>query len=480
MSLWPIAVIGFFALAFGNICFAASSEGQVDNPASYMPTSASEVEISNPIKLRVVKDAPSFDLPTLTGQLSLADAVNTGIKNNLTLKQSEQSWLALKFLARSALAKLGPSASFNTWYSTSSLNQMLFHPADMQILPDSVQPIVKGTSLSVMFAARQPVFTGGRLMGGYKAARAMEKQSLSMYREERTATAFKVKKAYWESAWREAQLRVAADYVKYREWSSKNMKAQVTEGKVSKADYLREEAELAKARIELNERYRDFNSALLTLKVALALNLGSQIGLTDTLEYIETVGDVGDFLLQAAKNSPEIARAASKVAEMKARRMVALSKYSPQLDVFGLSSNITGSSPDGTSAGRWGGFIGLLGGLTLFDSGGRLNEVRAANAAVREAELAQKDIELKVAQDVSLAWIDLDLARRNVNLAQGEIISAAEDNRLYHARWQVGKAIALEDFESSVKLFQARLAQLEAIYKYRVAQAKLIFASGGI
>ncbi len=459
---------------------AQELRGPVTNSENNSSTSIDEVLTGNPIQLRVTKTAPSGELPERSGLLGLDDAVQIGIKNNFTLKQTEESWLASKYLARSALAKFGPSASFNTFYSASTLNQMLFFPGDSSVASPPMQPIVRGSSLSLIFAGTQPLFTGGRLMGGYRAARSIEKQSLSTYSEKRIQTAFKVKEAYWNTAWSEANLRVATDYVKFREWSTQNMKVRMQEGKTPKADYLREEAELSKARIQLNERYRDFNTALLNLKVSMAVNIGSQLVLKDTLEYVETNDDLNKFLEDAARNRPEILRAASKVTEMKARKQVAMSKYSPQVNAYGLGSNITGSSPDGDANGRWGGFIGVMGGITLFDSGSRFNELRAANAAVREAELSKRDVDLKVAQEVSQAWIDLDLARRNVALAKEQVTSAEEDHRLFHARYEVGKSIALEQFDAAVKMFQARLTLLEAIYKYRLAQARLTYASGSI
>jgi len=459
---------------------AQELRGPVTNSENNSSTSIDEVLTGNPIQLRVTKTAPSGELPERSGLLGLDDAVQIGIKNNFTLKQTEESWLASKYLARSALAKFGPSASFNTFYSASTLNQMLFFPGDSSVASPPMQPIVRGSSLSLIFAGTQPLFTGGRLMGGYRAARSIEKQSLFTYSEKRIQTAFKVKEAYWNTAWSEANLRVATDYVKFREWSTRNMKVRMQEGKTPKADYLREEAELSKARIQLNERYRDFNTALLNLKVSMAVNIGSQLVLKDTLEYVETNDDLNKFLEDAARNRPEILRAASKVTEMKARKQVAMSKYSPQVNAYGLGSNITGSSPDGDANGRWGGFIGVMGGITLFDSGSRFNELRAANAAVREAELSKRDVDLKVAQEVSQAWIDLDLARRNVALAKEQVTSAEEDHRLFHARYEVGKSIALEQFDAAVKMFQARLTLLEAIYKYRLAQARLTYASGSI
>lgn len=456
--------------------------GQYDEDLSspFQSTSKSDVESSNPIRLRVVENAPTSSLPQVSGALGLDDAVQLGLKNNLTIKQSEQDWLGLKFLARAALSNFGPSASFHTWYSVSSLNQMLFDPYSTTALPETMQPLVKGSLLSVLFVGNQPLYTGGRLMGGYKAARAKERQSFALYGEERIATALKIKEAYWNAAWAEAKVRVSSDYAKYREWSTRNMKERVLEGDAPKAEYLREEAELAKAKAQVNDSFRDLNSALLSLKVAIALNLSSDISLKDSLKYVETPGDVSTYLLDATKNRPELARAASKIQEMSGNKMIARSKYAPQVGLYGLGSNLTGSSPDGSASGKWGGLIGVMAGITVFDSGIRRNELRAATAAVRQAELEKSNAELKVGQEVCQAWIDLDLARRNVELAKAQVVSAQEDQRLFHARYDVGKAIALEDFDAAVKLFQARLAELESIYRYRVAQARLVFASGSM
>jgi hypothetical protein len=67
-----------------------------------------------------------------------------------------------------------------------------------------------------------------------------------------------------------------------------------------------------------------------------------------------------------------------------------------------------------------------------------------------------------------------------VELSKAEIVSASEDFRLLHARYLIGKAIQLEELDGAIKLFRARLGLQEAIYKYRLAQERLIWASGDI
>jgi outer membrane protein TolC len=212
----------------------------------------------------------------------------------------------------------------------------------------------------------------------------------------------------------------------------------------------------------------------------MGVNLASLLDLADSLEYKNVESDLSTYLIQAGLNRPEIAQAVNKIDEMQGRRMMARSAYSPHIDLYGLGSNQTGSSPDGHSEGRWGGFIGVLGHFTLFDSGQRINQLRESNAAIRQAQLAKQQAQLKVAQDVSTAWVDVDIAGKNVELAKAEIVSAEENFRLLHARYLIGKAIQLEEFDGAIKLFRARLGLQQEILKYKLAQEKLIWASGNI
>ena len=444
-------------------------------------TSSDEILSGNPIKLQVTKEDLSSDLPSMDKPLSLNDSVKIGLKNNLEYLASREEWSGSKYLARAALARFGPQASMSMFYSNSSINQMLFF-MDREISPSPMQPIVRGNALHVLFAGYQPIFTGGRLLGGYKEARAIERQSLATYQSDRIKAALKVKEMYWKSAWDLAKLQVSEDYVKYRKWSVSLMQARYDQGKVPRADLLREQAELAKAQQLVNEGYRDYNTSLLELKVAMGLSVGSQISLKDELKFKKLVSEFSYFLKEAQVSRPELMQADAKVSEAKGKYMQVRSKYSPQLGVYGLATNATGRTPgiENNVNGKWGGTIAVQGGITLFDSGKRFNELRSARAEVRNAILDRKNVHLNVAKEVSQAWIDLDMAGRNVTLAEAEVDSAKEDERLFYRRYQVGKAIELDYFVSGVKYFEARLRLLEAVYNYRIAEAQLVWASGNV
>ena len=67
-----------------------------------------------------------------------------------------------------------------------------------------------------------------------------------------------------------------------------------------RADYLREEAELNKARIQLNQDYREYNITLIDLKVTMGVNIASVINLTDQLNFEDIPGDLSIYLKKSA------------------------------------------------------------------------------------------------------------------------------------------------------------------------------------
>jgi len=485
------------SLTAATICFvyfcnapaAISVDGMVQSQNQTAPVSTTNEDVlfANPIKLSVSQNAPASDRPQYSGSFPMNRAVEVGLKHSLEYAQSEIDTKISRFNTRSALGKFGPSVSANTFYSESSVNQMLFFPNDPTLGASTMQPIGKGSSFSLIFAGIQPLFTGGALRGNFKAVKAQEKQSLARYRQSKIDTARTIKQMYLQTAWNEARLRVDSDYVKFRTLSTANMRQRMTEGRAPRADFLREESELAQAKAQVNQDYRDYNVSLINLKASMGINLASLLNVSDSLEFVDTPGDLDNFLNMAGNNRPEIAQAQSRLEEMQGKRLIVRSRYAPHVYLYGLGSNITGRtpSPDGSSPnpnqnGQWGGLVSVMGHYTLYDSGQREADLHAASQAVKQSTLALEQAQLKIAQDVSIAWVDLDLSKRNIDLAKAQVSSAEEDYRLIHSRYDIGKSTALEQFDAAVKLFRARLALTQAVYNYRLAQTQIVWASGSI
>jgi outer membrane protein TolC len=443
---------------------------------SFVPSSVSDVVSLNPIKLQIsVVDKT----PVITQDLTIEDAVALSLRYSPTILAAAEAVAGTRWLTRAAWSRLGPSASVSGFFSQSNIDQMMFFIRE-QVDPPPMQPVTKGTSFHLIFAGYQPLFTGGRLINSIRAAAARQSQSVAESLARRTTNSSDVKIAYWDAVVAEENLRITHDYVKFRQWSVNNMRERVEAGKAPRADLLREEAELSRAHIEVNQRYADYNKALVRLKTRMGVSITSLISLKDRLDKTIPVKTLDEYLALARAQNPAVQQATARVREVQANRRVVAARFSPQAGLYALGSNANGKTPGEmeTVRGKWGGMIGIMAGMTLFNSGERVFELRNAGTAVRQAELERAQAVLQAVQDVTQSWIDYDVATRNLALSRAELLSASEDQRLMHARYLVGKAIALEDFEASVRLFRARLALLDRMYQQNVAVARLELASG--
>lgn len=443
---------------------------------TFTATSVADVTALNPIKLQIsVVDKT----PVITQEISLEDAVGLSLRYSPALLGAVEAVEATRWLTRAAWSKLGPSASVNTFFSQSSIDQMLFFVRE-QVDPPPMQPVTKGTAFHLIFAGYQPLFTGGRLIYTARAAAAREAQSVAASNAQRITNATDAKTAYWDAVLAEENLRISHDYAKFRQWSTKNMRERVAVGKAPRADLLREEGELSKAEIEVNDRYGDYNKALVRLKTVMGVSITSLISLRDRLDKNLTIKTLDEYLVTARQTNPAVQQAEARLSEARANRRVVAAKFSPQAGLYGLASNSSGQTPGrmDTVSGKWGGTLGIMAGMTLFNSGERLFELRNASGALRQAEAERLQAVLQAVQDATQAWIDYQTATSNLALTRAELASAAEDQRLMHARYLVGKAIALEDFDASVRLFRARLALLQRMYAQNIAVARLQSASG--
>lgn len=436
----------------------------------------SDVLGSNPIKLGV---SISEQFPVITQDLTLEQAVSIALRESPAIKAATEALAGTRWLVRSARARLGPSVSVSTFLSQSSIDQMQFFIRE-QVDPPPMQPVTKGGAFHVIIAGYQPLFASGRLINAVRAASARGQAADANALSQRLTGAQDVKVAYWDAVLAREQLLVSTDYAKYRATSAENMRRRVEVGKVPRADLLREEAEISRAGAEVNERYRAYNTALVRLKSAQGISLLSMVTVADALDKPLPIRTLDEYMTLAKSGNPAIRTADSKVREASANRAVVASRFGPQAGLYGLVSNSSGNVPGEMESvrGRWGGTIGLMAGMTLFSSGERLFELRNANALLRQARLERDQALLRAQQDLAIAWIDFETTSRNIELSQAELAFAQEDQRLMHARYLIGKAIALEDFDATVRWHRARLALVERIYAQKIAIAKLEAIAG--
>jgi outer membrane protein TolC len=118
--------------------------------------------------------------------------------------------------------------------------------------------------------------------------------------------------------------------------------------------------------------------------------------------------------------------------------------------------------------------------FTVFDGLLTKGSIRRAEAqllkARRGAEAQERDVILAVRQ----AWLDLEIARRSIDVGERAVRSSEEDQRLAGERYRLGEGTILDVIDAQVNLTRSRTDLVSARFDARVAQSRLRSAVGNL
>jgi outer membrane protein TolC len=138
--------------------------------------------------------------------------------------------------------------------------------------------------------------------------------------------------------------------------------------------------------------------------------------------------------------------------------------------VDGLTSHLTVT--------REGYSVGLVLSLPLLDGGQRRAELAQAGAREERAGAEESDLELRVANEVEQAWLDVQTAAENYHTAQVALRAAQSAYDVTAVRVQNQKGILVEQLDALAALTQARGNVARSLYDHSLAAARLQRAVG--
>jgi outer membrane protein TolC len=116
----------------------------------------------------------------------------------------------------------------------------------------------------------------------------------------------------------------------------------------------------------------------------------------------------------------------------------------------------------------------------LFDSGVRRANREQARARVLEEKASCDAVKQRVRRDVTAAWVSLQAAEENVRTSAAAVAEAEESFRAVQLRYRTRRSNQAELYDALSARRQVRIDQLQALYDYSVARARLDRATGRI
>lgn len=259
----------------------------------------------------------------LSEHLTLENAIRLGLENNsefLTARQeitiAEQKVSEAKFRYLPQFALQG-SAS---WYDADSA-MVLPEIATNRFLPPS-KTLDSNRYYGVGVGATQYIYSGGRIQGALKAARANLKQAQSRYESVKNAVVLDIKKSF-----------VRLLYAQQSADLTQNLWQKTARWNLSSDGWtrIREQALLAQLRARAQEAQYELKQARLAMLVSLNKETNSPLTISGSLEPVTVNGDLPHFQVWATEFRPEL-KAAIYALELNSIAIdLALSKRYPDI-----------------------------------------------------------------------------------------------------------------------------------------------------
>lgn len=400
-------------------------------------------------------------------RLTLADAEKRALTNNPSIDAAKLAALAAGEVPAQTRAALQPVLSANLTGAGA--------PDGTRLGAGALNNPVIYSRVATGISINQLLFDFGR------TAKLTESATLQAQAEQvnaesvRAQVALQVRQAYYAALRAQAVLRVAEETVESRELVVAQVQA------LSDAQ-LKSGLDLSFAQVSLSEAMLLLASAENQRRAADA-DLAAAMGESQAVSYelVEeplppvTVELRDDLVAQAIQKRPEItyrrleAEAATQFADAE-RRL--------RFPSVGLTGSL-GAIPTGVDALRNEyAAVGLNIGLPLLNGG--LFKARQAEAQLRAraAQQRTRELQTKIARDVSVAILNLQTALRRVELSRALAEQARRALELAQARYELGLSSIVELSQAQLAQTQADIQQATSRYEYQTQRSVLDFQTG--
>ena len=244
-------------------------------------------------------------------------------------------------------------------------------------------------------------------------------------------------------------------------------------------DVTRARSQLAATRAALIASRNGRDHAHLDLLRALALPLGTDVALTDSLSPAatgEAIPDEPALVAQAIKNRPDLIAEEQRIQAARQGLSAIKAERLPSLGLVADDGIIGKNGAKLLNTYTW----GLQVTLPIFDGFKREARVQEQQSVVKEAEIRRRDLEQQAAVDVRGALLDISNAREQLDAATERLRLAEQEVSQARDRFNAGVAGNADVVNASLALTASRTLVNDAETAYQLARVSLARAIGSV
>ena len=405
----------------------------------------------------------------LEGPVSLRECILIALANNRKIQQAVQDQIKAGAQIQEAWAEALPTVEAGANY------------VRLDRTPKSGGIAVGDKdNYELVGTIRQPLWRGGIISAGIRAARIYSVFTDEQYRETVQNVIYDVRKTYLDA-------RLALELERASRMSVEAAKRQLSDvekdkeaGTASGFDVLRAEVEVKNFEAERVRARNQHNLTRTTLLRTINVSQESAIELADALQYRPVEPVLSKAVATAFRQHPDLLAAEYDTRLQKEGVKGAKSGYWPRLDAL-FTGNYARPHPHfpqrtHTFGRSWQSGLSLT--FPIFDGFRTMARVRQAQADLRKSEIALKDTEERILLDIRQAILSIHDADEFVRSQEKTVEQAEEALRLVRLGRRQGIRREVEVLDAQSALDQARANYFQAIYGHELARLELERATG--
>ena len=420
-----------------------------------------------------------------TLKLSLDDAIARGLKNNLGLKEAENSEKYLQGQKNEALQNFLPTITLtgDLGVHQQNLAAMGFGPGTIKkflllfpggVMPPGFSEITRDDLTEGKIQFGQMLFSGP-VISAWKAAGAAERAAHFSKMSARGEVVQQVATAYLHAIAAASEVDNARAQVATGEVLVRHAHEAHVAGVVANLDELRARVQLQAEQQALIAAQNALEKDLILLKREIGIDPSQKIALTDPAPYSDLASQTPEEVLAIAyKNRQDYQALQNQMVEVKAIHAAYRSQRLPSLSFGGYYgvSQVSG-------AGSHGNFV-AQGNLSfpLFREAKLRGDTEAAQAQLDAVNAQLADLRGKIEQQVRSALLDVDASAKLVEVARSNVELATRALADETDRVDAGVDDNLPLVAAQAALASAQSNLVESLYRYNLSKLALARAAG--
>lgn len=402
--------------------------------------------------------------------LSLAACEQLALRANLDAAQAQGALSSAEADVTSARAAFLPSVAVSGTISKPEDRIEVFQGGELKFFDKTY---------SADAQARMTLFDGGANWSNYRAATRSREAAEDRLLSARQRVLYETAARYYGVARSQELMEVAKKASELSDEQLKKTRAMKDLGAATQADVYKAEVDRSNARLEEIRAERDLRVAIASLADFIGRSMGEKVEIMPLDPETPVPFDLAEARDRALDNNPTLRASELSRDAQKLRVSSAKADRYPSLSVWGSNSFYNFEFADfDDEHNDW--RIGASLNFTVFDGLITKANIRRAQSNLQVSEKALESTRNSVLFVVEQTYLDLDVAREAITVAEGGVRSSEEDLRLAQERFKIGEGTILDVIDAQVNLRRARSTLVGARYDARLARAALLNAIGDV